>query len=369
MKQLLFFAFSAILLFIAHILSYFLFLNFFNLNTLSSKIVTASILTLVFLGIIFSSYLIHVKDNYFFRFSYIFFSFCLGLMVNLFLVAIFLLVFKKCLILIGFNLPSLLWQLSLIILTLLISFIGVFRALVPRVVNYEVFIKDLPLAWENKSIVHISDVHLGPVYRQSFLQRLVKKINDLEPEAVFISGDFFDGMESDFSWLEKPLGDLKSKKGVYYGFGNHDLYLGFDKVLKLMSDKKLIILDNSLKEVDGLQIIGINYSFKSDFDLEKEILYQSGYDKSKASILIFHTPKNIDLSKSAGIDLQLSGHTHDGQMFPFNFPAKWMHDGYGYGLFVENGFNLVVSAGIGTWGPTMRTTARSEIVKILLKKQ
>lgn len=176
-------------------------------------------------------------------------------------------------------------------------------------------------------------------------------------------------MESDFSWLNKPLDDLKAKKGLYYGFGNHDLYLGFEKVSELMADKNLVILDNKLKEVDGLQIIGINYSFRNDFDLEKEILYQSGYDKSKASILIFHTPTNIALAKSAGIDLQLSGHTHDGQLFPFNFPAKWMHAGYGYGLFKENGFNLVVSSGIGTWGPPMRTTARSEIVKILLKKK
>ena len=124
-----------------------------------------------------------------------------------------------------------------------------------------------------------------------------------------------------------------------------------------------------MKEVEGLQIIGINYSFEKDFDLEKNILEQVGYNKDKPSLLLFHAPKNIELAKSAGIDLQLSGHTHDGQLFPFNFMAKWMHRGYGYGLFQLEDFSLVVSRGVGTWGPPMRTSGPSEIVKITLKKK
>lgn len=369
MKQLLFFAFSALGLLIGHISVYFLLMKVFSFSSSFSKAILMLVISTLFLGVLLSSYLIHVKDNVLIRFLYIFFSLWLGVLLNLILIAIFLFLAKITLNCFNISISLLYYQSSLIILTLLVSLLAVYRALVPTVVEYEAYIKDLPDAWDGKSIVHISDLHLGPVYRLNFINNLVKRINSLEPEAVFISGDFFDGMEADFSWLDKPLSDLKTKKGVYYGFGNHDLYLGFEKVSKLMADKKLVILDNKLVEVDGLQIIGINYSFRNDFDLEAEILYQSGYDKSKASVLIFHTPTNIELAKKAGIDLQLSGHTHDGQLFPFNLPAKWMHDGYGYGIFKENGFNLVVSAGIGTWGPPMRTTARSEIVKILLKKQ
>jgi predicted MPP superfamily phosphohydrolase len=215
-------------------------------------------------------------------------------------------------------------------------------------------------------VVQISDVHLGAVYRENFLSRSLNRINKLEPEAVFITGDLFDGMESDFSWIHAPFANLKTKKGIYYSFGNHDLYLGFNRVKDLLGNGQINILDNKLVLVDGLQIIGINYSFNQDFDLYEKILEQSGYDEAKPSILLFHEPKNTQLAAKAGIDLQLSGHTHDGQLFPFNFIAKLAYKGYGYGLFVKNGLSLIVNGGLGTWGPPMRTASRSEIVKITL---
>ena len=367
--QLLFFSFSAIFLFIGHFIVYSFLLRFFSISLFSGKLITAIIIGGLFLGVLVAAYFIHLWDNIFTRSAYIFFASWLGVLVNLGLMIVAIFLLRNILSVFDLSLPIFYLKFIFIGGTILLSLIGFYRALVPVVKEYEVKIQDLPAYWEGKTVVHISDIHLGPVYRDKFLGRLVKKINLLEPEAVFISGDFFDGMEADFSWLHKPLSELEVPKGIYYGFGNHDLYLGFDYVVKLMADKKLSVLDNKLVEVEGLQIIGINYSFSNDFNLEREILEQAGYDKTKPSILIFHTPTNIELTKSAGIDLQLSGHTHDGQLFPFNFPAKWVHKGYGYGLFKENGFNLVVSAGVGTWGPPMRTAARSEIVKIVLKKK
>lgn len=296
-------------------------------------------------------------------------GFWIGLLINLLLLALLAVILKLLFGAVGLEIPETMFRLPLVMIALLISFIGVFRAISPRVVSYEVSIKDLPEAWNNKVIVHISDVHLGPVYRQRFFYDLLARINDLRPEAVFITGDLFDGMESDFSWLNHPLNLLEAPKGVFYDFGNHDLYLGFDRVVSLLQGNRIDILDNKMKVVDGLQIIGVNYSFENSFDLERAIIEKAGYDKAKPSILLFHAPKNIDLAKSAGIDLQLSGHTHDGQIWPFNFVAKWAHQGYGYGLFVEGDFNLVVNGGAGSWGPPMRTAARSEIVKITLKKK
>lgn len=364
-----FFAFSAIFLFVGHFVVYSFIIRFFSISLFSGKLITAIIIGGLFLGVLAAAYFIHLWDNIFTRSAYIFFASWLGILVNLGLMIVVIFLLKNILSVLDLSLPIFYLRFIFISGTILLSLVGFYRALVPIVKEYEVKIQDLPAYWEGKTVVHISDIHLGPVYRDKFLHRLVRKINLLEPEAVFISGDFFDGMEADFSWLDKPLSEVEAPKGIYYGFGNHDLYLGFDYVVKLMADKKLKILDNKLVEVEGLQIIGINYSFSNDFNLEREILEQAGYDKTKPSILIFHTPTNIELAKSAGIDLQLSGHTHDGQLFPFNFPAKWIHKGYGYGLFKENGFNLVVSSGIGTWGPPMRTAARSEIVKIVLKKK
>jgi hypothetical protein len=241
--------------------------------------------------------------------------------------------------------------------------------LVPTVREYEVKIKNLPASWEGKTVVQISDVHLGPVYREKFFSRLINQTNALKPEAVFITGDLFDGMEAEFSWLNHPLTKLQAPQGIYYSYGNHDLYLGFNRVKNLLSGNPVMILDDKMVVVDGLQIIGINYSFNHDFDLEAAILKQAQYTPDMPSILLFHAPRNISLAKKVGINLQLSGHTHDGQMFPYNFLIKWAHQGYGYGLSSEGNFNLIVNGGAGTWGPPMRTSARAEIVKIVLKKQ
>ena len=195
----------------------------------------------------------------------------------------------------------------------------------------------------------------------------INKINSLEPAAVFITGDLFDGMKSDFSWLTPDFIKFKTSKGVFYSYGNHDLYLGFNRINDLLKDHNINILDNKLKVVDGLQIIGINYSFNHDFNLHQEILNQSGYNEAKASLLLFHEPKNIDLAVKAGIDLQLSGHTHRGHLFPLGLIVNLFYKGYGYGLFQVGSFSLVVNNGLGTWGPPMRTSGNSEIVKVILK--
>ena len=120
--------------------------------------------------------------------------------------------------------------------------------------------------------------------------------------------------------------------------------------------------------VDGLQIIGINYAFNNDFELDKAILKQVNYDRHQPSILMFHNPNDIPLAKSAGINLQLSGHTHNGQLIPLNWIEKIYYHGYNYGYFSDGDFNIIVSSGTGTWGPPMKTVGHSEIVKIILKR-
>lgn len=369
MMQIIFFSVSLLVLLIGHALFWYVIVKFFHLTAVSSQVSTALIILFLFLSAIVASYLIHKWDNLFTRWYYIFAGFWIGLLVNFGLMTAVVLLLKLAGFYFDFSLPLIYLKIIFFGGALLISLIGVYRAWSPQIIEYEVKIKDLPAAWENKTVVQISDVHLGPVYRDRFFSRVVAKINALQPEAVFITGDLFDGMESDFHWLHHPLNNIQTVKGIYYGFGNHDLYLGFERATALLKDNQVKILDNKMVEVDGLQIIGINYSFNRDFDLEQEILKQVNYNENKPSILLFHVPKNIELAKSAGIDLQLSGHTHDGQLFPFNFFAKWIYRGYGYGLFEEGNFSLIVNGGVGTWGPPMKTAARSEIVKIILKKK
>lgn len=369
MMQIIFFSISLLVLLIGHALFGYVFVKIFHLTALSTHIIIALVLLFLFSSAVMSSYLIHKRDNLFTRWYYIFSGFWIGLLVNLGLMTVLVLFIRFLGSLSGLILPIIYLKIVFFGGAFLISIIGVFRAWNPQITEYEVAIKDLPDSWHNKTVVAISDVHLGPVYRERFFSRLLKKVGSLNPEAVFITGDLFDGMESDFSWLNHPFNNLNVPRGIYYSFGNHDLYLGFNRAKSLLKEYPIKILDNKMEVVDGLQIIGINYSFNHDFDLEEAILKQVNYDQKKASILLFHAPKNIELAKKAGIDLQLSGHTHDGQLFPFNLLAKWMYKRYGYGLFLDGDFSLVVNGGAGTWGPPMRTANQNEIVKIILQRK
>lgn len=369
MMQLIFFAVSALVLLSGHVLLWRFIVSFFDINSYSGNLHVALVILFLFLSVILASYLIHKSDNLFTRWYYILTGFWIGLLVNLFLSALVVVIIKFISPYLNFNPSVLSYQIIFFGLALLISVYGIYGARYPRITEYTIAVKDLPDSWNNKSIVQISDVHLGPVYRQYFFNRIMDKIAKINPEAVFITGDLFDGMEADFSWFGKPFTKINPPQGIYYSFGNHDLYLGFNRSMEILKSSPVVILDNKMVEVSGLQIIGINYSFDKDFDLEKNILSQVNYNKNKPSILLFHAPKNIELAQSAGIDIQLSGHTHDGQLFPFNFVAKWAHQGYGYGFFQVGDFSLVVNRGVGTWGPPMRTSGPSEIVKINLIKK
>ncbi len=367
--QLIFFAVSILVLLASHALFWFVFIRIFQISSLPAKLIAAILIFCLFLSALVSSYLIHKLDNIITRFYYILAGFWIGLLANFGVMLLIVLGIR----LIGyiFDFTPSAFALKSIFLggAIILSFLGLGEAWSPKITTYEIMIKDLPDSWDNKVVVQISDVHLGPVYREKFFGRLLAKVQSLNPEAVFITGDLFDGMESDFTWLNHPFAKMQAPRGIYYSFGNHDLYLGFNRTQELLKDNPVIVLDNKMVIVDGLQIIGINYSFNKDFDLEAAILDQVGYSKNKPSILLFHEPKNIALAQKAEIDLQLSGHTHNGQLFPFNYLAKLAYKGYNYGLFTVNDLSLVVNRGAGTWGPPMRTSGRSEIVKIILKKK
>jgi len=367
--QLIIFGISALVLLSGHALFWYVFIKIFQITTFRGQVLVALIILFLFLSVVCASYLIHKIDNVFTRYYYMFAGFWIGLLANFGVMMVIILVYKLTSSLFNFPTSSLAIKIIFLAGAIILSLFGLYKAWVPKVTTYEVAIKDLPDSWNNKVVVQISDVHLGPVYRERSFARLLAKVQSLNPEAVFITGDLFDGMESDFVWLNHPFTKMHVPQGIYYSFGNHDLYLGFDRVMQLLKDNPVIVLDNKMKVINGLQIIGINYSFNKDFDLEEAILKQVDYDKAKPSILLFHEPKNIELAKNAEIDLQLSGHTHNGQLFPFNYIAKLAYKGYGYGLFSIGDFSLIVNRGAGTWGPPMRTSGQSEIVKIILKKK
>ena len=277
-----------------------------------------------------------------------------------------------------------------IVLAVLVSLYGIWSARHPVIKSIDITINNLPLSWRNKQIVQLSDVHLGTVNGAAFMQNVASRVNKLKPELILITGDLFDGMGGAQDDLVPALNTLKAAKGVYFVTGNHEGYLGLKKPLSILRQTHIRVLDNEVVDVEGLQIVGVGYP---DYRLRNnvhEFLMSSGaYDPKKPSILMYHTPTNVadvntdrgtqqtkaywrpdtsmSLAREAGIDLQLSGHTHQGQLFPFNLLTRTIYNGYDYGLHNEENFQLYVTSGTGTWGPPMRIGTSSEIVLITLK--
>ncbi len=235
----------------------------------------------------------------------------------------------------------------------------------------DIKIKNLPDFWDNKKLVHLSDVHLGAVYHHRFLSRVARLVEKEKPEIVLITGDLFDGTDGDFSEAGKKLRELHAPLGVYLVYGNHENYLGRSGVRGHLVSSGIEILDNKLVEIKGLQIVGISYPEDKikDFNLSAIIQSLPEWDAKKSNILMYHEPIQFENVAEMGVDVYLTGHTHYGQLFPFNLIANLAYRGYSRGLKKFKQMTAVISTGAGTWGPPLRTTSRSEVVVITLLKK
>lgn len=235
--------------------------------------------------------------------------------------------------------------------------------------NIVVHIDSLPQSWSNRNIVFISDLHLGQINGQDFSRNIVKKINDMDPGLVLIGGDMFDGATVGAATAVVPFRDLSSKFGTYFVTGNHEGFGGQDYFLEVLKAVNIKPLQNEVVEVDGLQIVGVDYSSASNKKAFKIILESLQIDARKPSILMLHEPRYIETSASLGISLQLSGHTHRAQMWPLSYIPKLIYRGFGYGLNESGLMKVYTSSGVGTWGPPMRVLTDPEIVLIRLEEK
>lgn len=219
--------------------------------------------------------------------------------------------------------------------------------------------------WKNKKVIFVSDLQLGNIYKDKFTVRAVKKIKALDPYAVFIGGDLYDGVVCDEEKLIAPLRELRPAGGTYFITGNHEYYLpNVSRALDAIRAVGITVLDNKKIDIGGIDIIGIDYHAahkKEDF---RNILEGIGVDRARPSILLKHEPTNLDIAEAAGISLDLSGHTHHGQIFPLMFFTWQIYKGFDYGLKRLGSMQVFTSSGAGTWGPPLRLGTKSEIVAI-----
>jgi predicted MPP superfamily phosphohydrolase len=241
---------------------------------------------------------------------------------------------------------------------------GVINAAWTRVRRVSVKLPRLPDWWRGRSAVLISDTHLGNVRGYGFVRRIVGIAANLKADVVFIAGDLYDGTPADLARLAEPLRTLKPPLGAFFVEGNHEEFTDHIKYLKAVAATGVRVLNNERVDVDGLQIVGVTYRDATHREHFCKTLRATGFDRSRASILLTHAPDRIQISAAEGVSLQLSGHTHRGQFWPWTVAAARMYGKYVYGLQRSGEMQIYTSCGAGTWGPPLRVGSRPEIVVI-----
>jgi uncharacterized protein len=275
---------------------------------------------------------------------------------------------------------------SAVILSLLAFIYGLVNAAAIRTTEVTIGLKKLK--GPKVTVVLLTDIHVGAVYGPKYLQKIVDRTNALKPDLVAIAGDLFDGSAKPDYRLVKPLEGLQAP--AFFVTGNHEVYEGIDITTQLVAKTGVTVLRNRMDEFRGLQIVGLDAPLREGRKSGLFDNFKGKLDPGKPSILLNHIPTGLEQARERGIDLQLSGHTHNGQLFPFTMIMPLVYKFYKglgreargthlkqnsrsilagehqTGLNVEDDFLIYVSQGVGTWGPPMRIGTKSEIIKINL---
>jgi predicted MPP superfamily phosphohydrolase len=241
-----------------------------------------------------------------------------------------------------------------------------------RVKNVKIALRRVRPTNKGYRIVQLSDIHVGPTIGRAFIEDLVARTNALAPDLIAITGDLVDGRVDELREAVAPLAGLRAKDGVFFVTGNHEYYSGVEEWLAHLPTLGIRVLRNEHVTVgqglDAFDLAGVDdwsahrHGDGHGPDLTKAL---AGRDRSRLLVLLAHQPKQIFEAVDAAVDLQLSGHTHGGQMFPFGLLVK-LQQPYVAGFHMVEGTALYVSRGTGYWGPPMRLGSPAEITNIEL---
>lgn len=249
-------------------------------------------------------------------------------------------------------------------LAVLAGVYGIFNARSIRVTRITVKLPNLPPSWHGRVAALVTDVHLGSVNGSGFMRRIVNKLRNARPDVVFLAGDLYDGTKVDTEAALTPWKGFSPPLGAYFVTGNHEEFTDSAKYLRAVASCGIRVLHNEKAIVDGLQVVGVFDRDLANADRLRSILQSADLDRGQASILLAHTPSRLPVAEQAGISLQLSGHTHRGQMFPFTWLTRRVFAEYTYGLQSFRKLMVYTSSGAGTWGPPMRVGTQPELVLI-----
>jgi predicted MPP superfamily phosphohydrolase len=232
----------------------------------------------------------------------------------------------------------------------------------PFVKRVRVPLARLPAAADGYTIVQLTDVHIGRVLGKRFAADVVAKVNALEPDLIVITGDLIDGRLDELRPHVEPLRGLRARDGVYAVTGNHEYYWNAGAWLEHLRSLGLRILRNEhVRIADSFDLAGVDDSSATE-DVPRAV---AGRDPALPLVLLAHHPRTVERAVTAGVDLQLSGHTHGGQLLPLGWLSR-LFDPRVAGLGRFGTTWLYVSEGTGFWGPPMRVGTSSEIAHITL---
>jgi predicted MPP superfamily phosphohydrolase len=260
---------------------------------------------------------------------------------------------------------------ALAVLVTLVGFINARRRAGVR--RVDVPIAELPACLHGFSIVQISDVHVGATIKHGYVSRIVDAVNALDADMIAVTGDLVDGSVGRLSVHTSPLGRLSARHGAFFVTGNHEYYSGASAwVVELRRIGLCVLLNEHIVlEHDGEAVViaGVTDYGAHHFDpahrSDPAAAIAGAPQHAAVRVLLAHQPRSAFAAATAGFDVQLSGHTHGGQFFPWNLVVKWLQP-FAAGLHRLDDLWIYVSRGTGYWGPPKRFGAPSEITHLRL---
>jgi predicted MPP superfamily phosphohydrolase len=251
--------------------------------------------------------------------------------------------------------------------------VGLRGGLAGPVLRREVYaIERWPRALDGFRIVQISDIHIGPLLGREFAAHLAQRVNALDPDLVAVTGDLVDGSAQRLADEVAPFGELRARCGVFFVTGNHDHYSGAASWVEAVRGLGMRVLRNERVEIGeqgaSFDLAGVD-DHHAHFTADgREDLAQAlaGRDPERAAVLLAHDPSTFARARAEAIDLQLSGHTHGGQIWPFAWFVR-LATPYVAGRYRDGRAQLYVSRGTGFWGPPLRLFSPAEITEITVR--
>ncbi len=241
-----------------------------------------------------------------------------------------------------------------------------------EVITTEFSLAKLPRELDGFSIVQLSDLHVGMTIDREFVKRVVDRTNALVPDMIALTGDLVDGPVDSLRDDVAPLAELRARHGVFAVTGNHEYYCGADAWIAELSRMGIRYLRNERVDIGNggnrFDLAGVDDYGADKWPGHGEDLIRatSGRDLNRALVLLAHQPRQVMRASTHGVDLQLSGHTHGGQIWPWHHIVK-RQQGYLAGRYQHGATQLYVTRGCGYWGPPVRLLAPLEITRIVLR--